>query len=94
MMHEGGKSDSPIVPTKPPNEAELGEAKEAVEGRGLAKGNLLKRNMRRIQRRVSTGHRAVQAYPESLSEYVKQNERARSDGCCHSETLGCKGVMT
>jgi len=40
MMHGDGKSDSFVVPTKPPNEAEPEEAKEAVEGRGLAKGNL------------------------------------------------------
>jgi len=31
MMHGHGKSDSSIVPTKPPNEA-VREAKEAVEG--------------------------------------------------------------
>ena len=37
MIHGHGKSDSSIVPTKPPNEAEP-EAKEVVEGRGLAKG--------------------------------------------------------
>ena len=50
MMHGHGKSDSSIVPTKPPNEAEP-EAQEAVEGRGLAKGNLLERNMSRTQSR-------------------------------------------
>ena len=38
-MHGRGKSDSLVVPGKPPNNAtEL--AAEAVEGRGLAKGNL------------------------------------------------------
>jgi RNA-directed DNA polymerase len=37
-MHERGKSDSPIVPAKPPNNA--GEpVAEVVEERGLAKGN-------------------------------------------------------
>ncbi len=36
MMHDRGKSDSPVVPTKPPNKA---PAAEVVEGRGLAKGN-------------------------------------------------------
>ena len=45
-MHGHGKSDRPIVPAKPPNEVEP-EAKEAVEGRGLAKGNAPKRNMSR-----------------------------------------------
>jgi len=37
-MHEHGKSDSPVVPAKPPNKAAQAAA-EAVEGRGLAKGN-------------------------------------------------------
>jgi RNA-directed DNA polymerase len=35
-MYEDGKSDSPVLPTKPPNKA---GAAEAVEGRGLTKGN-------------------------------------------------------
>ena len=35
-MHEHGKSDSPVVPAMPPNKA---MAAEAVEERGLAKGN-------------------------------------------------------
>lgn len=48
MMHGHGRSDSPIVPEKPPNEA-APEAKEAVEGRELAKGNSLERNMFRTQ---------------------------------------------
>jgi hypothetical protein len=52
MMHGHGKSDSPIVPEKPTNEARP-EAKESVEGRGLAKGNLLERNMPRTQSRSS-----------------------------------------
>jgi RNA-directed DNA polymerase len=37
-MHERGKSDSPVVPAKPPNKAARAAA-EAVEERGLAKGN-------------------------------------------------------
>ena len=37
-MHEHGKSDSPVVPAKPPNNAAQAVA-EAVEERGLAKGN-------------------------------------------------------
>jgi RNA-directed DNA polymerase len=35
-MHERGKSDSPVLPAKPPNKA---VAAEVVEGRGLARGN-------------------------------------------------------
>ena len=35
-MHEHGKSDSPVVPARPPNKA---VAAEAAEERGLAEGN-------------------------------------------------------
>src|SRR3954471_15458506 len=37
-MHERGKSDSPVVPAKPPNKA-ASAAAEVVEERGLAEGN-------------------------------------------------------
>jgi len=37
-MNEGGKSDSPVVPAKPSNNA-ASAAAEMVEGRGLAEGN-------------------------------------------------------
>jgi group II intron reverse transcriptase/maturase len=37
-MHERGKSDGPVVPAKPPNNAAEAAA-EVVEGRGLPKGN-------------------------------------------------------
>ena len=49
-MYGDGKSHSPIIPAKPPNEAEP-EAKEVVEERGLGKGHLLGRNMSRTQSR-------------------------------------------
>jgi len=51
MMNEHGKSDSPVVPGKLPNKAD--EAAEAMEGRGLAKGNLIQRNAHRTQSRGS-----------------------------------------
>jgi hypothetical protein len=38
MTNDVGKSDSFVVPGKPPNKAEHSAA-EVVEGRGLAKGN-------------------------------------------------------
>src|SRR5215470_6960738 len=34
-MHEGGKSDSPVLPTKPPNKA---AAAEVAEGKGADRG--------------------------------------------------------
>src|SRR5918993_4322790 len=37
-MNERGKSDSPVVPAKPPNKAVYAAA-EVVEERGLAEGN-------------------------------------------------------
>ena len=37
-MYEGGKSDGPVVPAKPPNNTAVAVA-EVVEGRGSAKGN-------------------------------------------------------
>ena len=37
MTHRGGKSDSPIVPVKPPNKA-VGTVAEVVEGRGWPRG--------------------------------------------------------
>ena len=43
MMNEYGKSDSSIVPGKSPNKA-CGRAAEAMEGRGLAKGNSFRQN--------------------------------------------------
>ena len=52
MMHGRGKSDRPVVPTKPPNQVARAAA-EAVEGRGVAEGNSLERNVRRTQSRVS-----------------------------------------
>jgi RNA-directed DNA polymerase len=48
MMDGYGKSDSPIVPKRPPNKA---SAAEVVEGRGLAKGSLPEHKAPRTQSR-------------------------------------------
>ena len=69
-MYGDGKSHRPVVPAKPPNEAEP-EAKEAVEERGLAKGNSLERNMFRTQSRqgmLSALERVRQAGMRDRSE--------------------------
>jgi group II intron reverse transcriptase/maturase len=52
-MHGRGKSDRPIVPTKPPNKPDgaIRAGAEVVEGRGLTKGNTGQRNTSRTQRR-------------------------------------------
>jgi hypothetical protein len=51
MMDERGKSDSPMVSRKPPDNA-AEPATEAGERWGLAKGNPLERNTPRTQRRA------------------------------------------
>jgi RNA-directed DNA polymerase len=50
MMNGPGKSDSPIVPEKSPNNARPSAAK-GTEGRGLAKGNLPQQNASRTPSR-------------------------------------------
>ena len=51
MMNEHGKSDRPVVPAKPPNNAGANRRAEGVEGRGLAKGNPPEQNTLRTQSR-------------------------------------------
>ena len=51
MTYDRGKSDSLVVPGKPPNKVAQATAEE-VEGRGLAKGNSLERNAPRTQCRI------------------------------------------
>ena len=52
MMHEQGKSDNSVLPKRSPNNG-LRESAEAVEGRELAKGNLLGQNTHRTLSRTS-----------------------------------------
>lgn len=52
MMDEHGKSDRPVVPQKPPNNAPERVA-EVVEGRERTKGNAPERNAPRTQSRAS-----------------------------------------
>ena len=62
MMDEHGKSDSPIVPEKSSNKAK--GAAEAMEGRGLAKGN--------PQSVTRPGRRAGSAGQSRLSGYARR----------------------
>src|SRR5512147_303200 len=55
MMDGRGKSDSPIVSRKPPNNA-AEPATETGERRGLAKGNSPERTTPRTQRRAGVSH--------------------------------------
>ncbi|TMA87495.1 MAG: hypothetical protein E6J74_29775 [Deltaproteobacteria bacterium] len=85
MIHGHGKSDSSIVPTKPPNEVEP-EAKELVEGRGLAKGNLLERNMYRAQSR--------QGMSSALERIRQAGMKDGNERCYHSYFSASIGVIT
>ena len=51
MMNEYGKSDNPIVPKKLPNNT-CKQVAEAMEERGLAKGNSIQGNASRTQGRI------------------------------------------
>jgi len=77
MMYGHGKSDSSIVPRKPPNEAGP-EAKEVVEGRELAKGNLLERNMFRTQSRSS-----MPSVLERIRQAARRDKRQRFTALLH-----------
>lgn len=76
LMNGHGKSDSPIVPGKFPNKAE--KAAEGMEGRGLAKGNLLGQNTLRIQGRVSV-HSAL----ERVCKAAKRDRKQRLTALFH-----------
>ena len=78
-MHEHGKSDSPVVPAKPPNKA---MAAEAVEERGLAKGN--------TDRPTRPGHRAGPGVPSGLDrvrEVARTDKGARFTALLHHVDL-------
>ena len=77
MMHSHGKSDRPVVPSKPPNEAEP-KAKEAVEGRGLAKGNSPERNAPRTQ-----GRAGAPSALERVRQAAEKDRRQRFTALLH-----------
>ena len=69
-MNEHGKSDRPIVPKKLPNKgSDASLFAEGVEGRGLAKENLLQQNQ-------SIGHRAAPDWPNAV-ERIRQAGKPR-----------------
>jgi group II intron reverse transcriptase/maturase len=76
-MNDHGKSDSLVVPRKPPNKA--GEpAAEVVEGRGLAKGNPPEGDVLRTQCRVGTQHAL-----ERIREAARRNGKQRFTALLH-----------
>ena len=76
-MNEGGKSDGPVVPAKPPNKAAAAAA-EAVEGRGSAKGNTASK--------TRPGHRAGPGAPSALDrvrQVARRDKEARFTALLH-----------
>jgi group II intron reverse transcriptase/maturase len=80
-MHDRGKSDSPVVPAKPPNNATV-VAAEVVEGRGLAKGNTVSKSR--------PGHGAGQGAPSALDRVRRvalKDKDARFTALLHHVTV-------
>ena len=78
-MNGHGKSDSPVVPAKPPNKA---VAAEAAEERGLAEGN--------TDGPTRPGHRAGQGAPSGLDrvrEVARRDKDARFTALLHHVSL-------
>jgi RNA-directed DNA polymerase len=76
-MNEGGKSDSPVVPAKPPNKAAHAAA-EVVEERGLAEGN--------TDSATRSGHGAGSGVPSGLDrvrEVARRDKQARFTALLH-----------
>ena len=80
-MHEDGKSDSPVLPTKPPNKA---GAAEAVEGRGQTKGNTASTtgSGRRAGMRVSQGL-------DRVRQAAERDKEARFTALLHHVDIDC-----
>ena len=86
MMNEPGKSDRPVVPEKPPNNAGQPVAEE-VEGRGLAKGNPPQQNAPRTPSR-----NGAPSALERIRQAAKKDRKLRFTALLHHiydrETLG------
>jgi len=78
MMDGYGKSDSPILPKRPPNKA---AAAEGVEGRGLAKGNLPEHEASRTQSRIS-----VPSALERVRQAAIRDRKQRFTALFHQST--------
>jgi group II intron reverse transcriptase/maturase len=77
MTNERGKSDRPVVPAKPPNNAE-GTAAEAVEGRGRTKGNSPERNALRTQ-----GRAGAPSALERVRQAAREDRKQRFTALLH-----------
>jgi RNA-directed DNA polymerase len=77
MTYEPGKSDSPTVPKKPPNNAKVSAA-EGTEGKGLAKGNLLKQNATWTLRQIN-----APSVLERVRQAAKKDRKLRFTALLH-----------
>jgi group II intron reverse transcriptase/maturase len=77
MMNEYGKSDSPVVPEKSPNNARE-RAAEGMEERGLVKGNPFECNAPRTQRRTS-----APSALERVRELARKDKKQRFTALFH-----------
>src|SRR5450755_1540556 len=89
-MHERRKSDSPVVPASPPNNAEQSAA-EAVEERGLPKGNATSAT-RPGQSRYERAKRAGSRAPSRSKGQAGAVHRALAPRRCRSPQGGLLGV--
>jgi group II intron reverse transcriptase/maturase len=77
MTNDDGKSDSSVVPGKPLNKAGQ-PAAEAVEGRGLAKGNPPERNTHRTQ-----GRESVPSALERVRQAARKDKKQQFTALMH-----------
>jgi hypothetical protein len=82
MMNEDGKSDGPVVPTKPPNNARW-RAAEVVEGRGSTKGNAGQQNTSRTQSRTKDVPSAL----DRVRQVAKRDRKAQFTALFHHVTI-------
>ena len=77
-MNDHGKSDMPVVPAKRPNNAGVMPVAEAVEERGMTKGN--------TDSKTRPGHRAGSGAPNALDrvrEVARRDKEARFTALLH-----------
>jgi hypothetical protein len=79
-IHADEKSDTPILPKKPPNKGF--DPAEAVEGRGVAKGNADKIPASRTQSRSSRASMGL----EGVREAARRDRRLRFTALLHHIT--------
>lgn len=87
MMHGRGKSDRPVVPEKPSNNAGPAAA-EGVEGRGLAKGNGVWQNTSRTQSRNEGVSHAL----DRVRQVARRDKSERFTALLHHVTLESRRV--